>query len=182
MDFLLAAVLLLQPANEIVNFEDFYNARLAISMLAMSWEVLDERENRYVFHRLEDFKNDLNNIRRRIDELKDAPLVSDCYRFPSRPYINELLSFNRDYKQHLQFQQISTTNMLKWWCYEDAIQETEYFYQIWDTTRDAQSFYYYITVRRAALLRLKKALGDKDYYAGNLPPHVPINYFTWTNK
>jgi hypothetical protein len=40
--------------------------------------------------------------------------------------------------------------------------------------RDARCEYYYVTVRRQALKRLKDMLGEDDYYAAKLPPHVPI--------
>jgi hypothetical protein len=40
--------------------------------------------------------------------------------------------------------------------------------------RDARCDYYYVTVRRLALKRLRELVGDEAYYAGNLPPCVPI--------
>jgi hypothetical protein len=54
------------------------------------------------------------------------------------------------------------------------MQETEHLYQVWDTVRDARCDYYYVTVRRQALKKLRKMLGVDDYYFGKLPPPVPL--------
>ena len=34
--------------------------------------------------------------------------------------------------------------------------------------------YYYVTVRRQALKRLRHMVGHDDYFAGILPPYVPL--------
>ena len=61
-----------------------------------------------------------------------------------------------------------------WWEVRAILQETDQLYQIWDTVRDARCEYYYVTVRRQALKRLREALGDEAYFSGRLPPHVPL--------
>ena len=40
--------------------------------------------------------------------------------------------------------------------------------------RHAACEYYYVTVRRQALKKLKEMIGDQAYYSGSLPPHVPV--------
>ena len=140
-------------------------------MLALEWELMDAREVRYLLARPEDFEADLSVLRRRYAELADAPPSSDCLRFPDRATINELLAFNRAYRQHLDVRQPSEP--ARWWQLRAVLQETDQLYQVWDTIRDARCEYYYVTVRRQALKRLREQLGDAAYYGGPLPPHVP---------
>ena len=56
----------------------------------------------------------------------------------------------------------------------EMLQEVDRLYNIWDTVRDARCDYYYVTVRRQALKKLRETVGDDAYYSGALPPHVPI--------
>ena len=55
--------------------------------------------------------------------------------------------------------------------------EADRLYQIWDLVRDNRCDYYYVTVRRQALKKLKEMIGDQAYYSGQLPPHVPVWQF-----
>jgi hypothetical protein len=147
-------------------------ARPSLQALAVSWEVLDTRETRYVLARPEDFPADLKLLRRRYRELADAPPLHDCMRFPDRALINELLAFNRTYRQHLDNRQ--ALEQTYWWELREAVQETERLYQVWDTVRDARCDYYYVTVRRQALKKLRETIGEDAYWGGCLPPHVPV--------
>jgi hypothetical protein len=111
-------------------------------------------------------------LRRRYQELSDAPPLCDCIRFPDCSLVNKLLSFNRSYHQHLVSRQaLDPTGR---WELHEALQEADRLYQIWDTVRDARCDYYYVTVRRQALKSLREAIGPQAYYAGCLPPHVPV--------
>src|SRR5207249_3370121 len=58
--------------------------RPKVQTLAVKWEILDQREVRYILARPEDFASDLNLVRRRYQALADAPSLSDCQRFPDR--------------------------------------------------------------------------------------------------
>jgi hypothetical protein len=146
--------------------------RPTLQAVAVSWEVLDPRETRYVLARPEDFPADLKLLRRRYRELADAPPLHDCMRFPDRALINELLAFNRAYRQHLDNRQALEQTF--WWELRESVQETERLYQIWDTVRDARCDYYYVTVRRQALKKLRETVGEDAYWSGCLPPHVPV--------
>ena len=174
-DYLLAAALLLQPPDSpepLDVAEAFPGLREALQSLAVEWEVLDTREVRYILTRPEDFTSDLNLLRRRCQELADAPPAHDCQRFPDRATINELLAFNRAYRQHLDMRQ--PAEPARWWELRSVLQETDQLYQVWDTVRDARCEYYYVTVRRQALKRLRDMLGENAYYTGEMPPHVPV--------
>jgi hypothetical protein len=97
-------------------------------------------------------------------------------RFPDRALINDLLSFNRSYRQHLDSRQ--SIEKTYWWELHEAVQEADRLYQLWDTVRDARCDYYYVTVRRQALKKVRETVGAQAYYSGCLPPHVPVWRFT----
>jgi hypothetical protein len=175
-EFLLAASLIIQPSDTPETTpppELFPVVRFALQTLALEWELLDAREVRYVLARQEDFTSDLNLLRRRYSDLVDAPPAQDGCRFPDRATVNEYLAFNRAYRQHIDMRQPGEP--ARWWELRTALQETDYLYQVWDTVRDARCEYYYVTVRRQALKRLREMLGEEAYYSGRLPPYVP----TW---
>jgi hypothetical protein len=144
----------------------------ACQQVCVARELLDEREKRYVFTREEEFATDLKLVRRRNKELDGAPPLDDCWRFPPRDLVNDLLSFNRAYRSHLDAR--ISLELTQWWELRQAVQETDRLYHVWDLVRDARCDYYYVTVRRQALAKLRDTLGAADYYTGALPPHVPI--------
>src|SRR6185295_7948013 len=114
----------------------------------------------------------LNLLRRRHSDLLDAPPSNDCMRFPDRGLVNDYLAFNRAYRQQLDMRQPGEP--ARWWELRTALQETDHLYQVWDTVRDARCEYYYVTVRRQALKRLRELLGEDSYYTAKLPPYVPL--------
>jgi hypothetical protein len=175
LDYLIALALLSAPPDSgkpVDNTQVYATLRPALQAICIEREILDPREVRYILTRPEDFAGDLNLLRRRYRDLADAPPLQDCRRFPRREVINELLSFNRAYRHHLCVRQ--AVELARWWEYRAALQETEQLYVIWDTVRDARCEYYYVTVRRQALKKLRDLLGDQAYYSGQLPPHVPL--------
>jgi len=178
LDYMLAVALLATPSDslDLTNIsERFVTVRPTVQALAINWEILDPREVRYVLMRSDDFSGDLKLLRRRYQELADAPPLHDQMRFPDRALINDLLAFNRSYRQFLDNRQ--SMELTYWWELREMLQEVDRLYSIWDTVRDARCDYYYITVRRQALKKLKETIGDEAYYSGHLPPHVPIWQF-----
>ena len=182
MSFLAAISLLTTPPDvpePVPDAEQWPELQAALVATAIEWEILDPRETRYVFARLEDFEDNLNLIRRRYRDLVDAPKVADANRFPDHRTVNDLLGFNRAYRRHLDAHQpmdLDRGEQLR-----EAIRETDSLYQVWDAVRDARCEYYYVTVRRQALKRLRQLLGDDAYYFGRLPPHVPLWRFQQIN-
>lgn len=174
-DYLLALALLTAPPDGVDSaapIEMSERLRPTLQALAVQLEILDPREVRYILSRQEDCTADINLLRRRYHDLVDAPLLSDSLRFPDRESVNELLSFNRSYRQHIDMRQ--TVELAHWWEHQATLQETEQLYQVWDTVRDARCEYYYVTVRRQALKRLRELIGMDAYYGGRLPPFVPV--------
>lgn len=174
IDYVLAAALLTAPpeADLAVNPNLFSTAAPALQGLALKWELLDPREARYVLARPEDFAADLKMLQRRYQDLAKAPPLHDCTRFPERETVTELLAFNRAYRQQMATRQ--TVEPVHWWEFQEAVNEADQLYQIWDAVRDARCGYYYVTVRRQALKKLLDMLGSEAYYEGRLPPYVPL--------
>jgi hypothetical protein len=175
-ELVLASVLLTTPPGvpESPPAEARWAAvRDAIHAVAVDWEILDPRETRYVLTRPEDFSADLNMLRRRYKELSDAPRLADSFRFPERAAVNELVRFNRAYRKNLDQRQLLETDRAD--ALRAVIWETDRLYQVWDAVRDARCEFYYVTVRRHALKRLKDLVGEEAYNRGTLPPNVP----TW---
>jgi len=173
--YLLAIFLLMTDFDLGINPDWFVNLRETMQKIAIGWEILDPREVRYVLTRSEDFSSDLKLLRRRHADLFDAPPMYDCQRFPDRALISDLLAFNRAYRNHLN--ELVKIEFVHPWELRQATQDTDKLYQVWDTLRDARCDYFYITVRRQALKRLREYLGPEDYYAGNLPPYVPLWFY-----
>lgn len=182
VDYLLALALLTTPPQSdpaAAAPELYLQLRPKLQEVSVQLEILDPRESRYILARPEDFQSDLNLLRRRYRELADAPPVSDSLRFPDREAINEMLSFNRAFRQYVDIRQ--SVELSHWWEHQATLQETEQLYQIWDTVRDSRCEYYYVTVRRQALKRLRESLGEQAYYSGQLPPYVPVWRFQVMN-
>jgi len=173
-EFLLAAALLTAPVDspDPPLPEAYAELSSRLQTLAIQWEILDPREVRYVLTRPEDFSSDLKLLRRRYHELTGAPPLTDGLRFPDRSAISDMLAFNRAYRQNLDNR--LAVELVRWWELQEAVQESDKLYQIWDLVRDARCDYYYVTVRRQALKRLREMIGAQAYYSGTLPPYVPL--------
>jgi hypothetical protein len=111
-------------------------------------------------------------LRRRQAELRDAPPLADVERLPGKAEVGELLAFNRSYRRHLEA--AGPLNRDRAAPLRAALKETDALYQVWDAVHDARCEYYYVTVRRLALKRLRDAVGPARYAAGDLPPVVPL--------
>jgi hypothetical protein len=173
-DLLLAVSLLTAPVGtpEQTPPEDNWVAvRDAIHKTAVDWEIMDPRETRYVMATRDDFETDLNLLRKRYAELNDAPRLTECQRLPDRRMVNELIRFNRAYRKYLEERQAWEVDRVD--LFSTAIQETDRLYRQWDAIRDAQCDFYYVTVRRAALKKLREAIGDEAFSTGQMPHYVP---------
>jgi hypothetical protein len=174
-EYLLAITLLTAPEGALAWQQPppCYDAlRPNLQKLAIEWEIMDPRESRYVLARAEDFQADLKLLRRRFRSLRGAPALSEGLRFPDRHMVNDLLAFNRTYRQYLTARQ--HVDLVHGDEVRTALCETDQLYQVWDAVRDARCNYYYVTVRRQALKQLRKLIGDEAFYRGTLPPHVPV--------
>lgn len=174
-EYLLAVALLTTPSDlpsSLGEPEAYFPIRPTLKQVALLWEIMSPREASYLLVRKEDFANDLGILRRRYQELADAPPVNDAVRFPDRATATDQLSLNRTYRQHLEARQL--IDLARSWELRAALQETDQLFHIWEAVRDARCDFYDVTVRRQALKRLRLAVGFGTYYSGMLPPAVPL--------
>lgn len=184
MGFILALLLIIFPGQirpfgppvpvdeKIQNIQNIYH------LVFIENELLDPREARYVFVKPEEFLVDIKMIQSRAERLKDVSFVDDSIRWPERDFVNKILILNREYRQWLEncIELYPENASLK-----EAREETEFLYKIWDAVRDARCEYYYVHIRREAMLKLKTELDKIDetwYDKGMLPPFVPVWRFT----
>jgi hypothetical protein len=175
-EYLIAILLItgLPGTPEPLPSEDAFPAlRESVHKIAIDMEILDNRETSYIFAKRSDFDADLNLLRRRYQDFKDAPRLEESNRLPERKIVNDLVQFNRAYRKCLAEKHELEQDRGE--IYETVMIETDRLYKVWDAVRDARCEFYYVTVRRQALIRLKDMLGDDDYAKTNLPPNVP----TW---
>lgn len=173
-DLVLAAALLAAPAGTpepMPSAERWPQIQAAVHKTAVEWELLDPREVRYVLSRPEDYDCDLTLLRLRHAELIDAPKVAEANRLPDRANVNELINFNRSFRKTLERRMAWESDRAP--LFAEALAETDRLYRVWDAIRDARCDFYYITVRRQALKKLKELIGTEAYLRCDLPPHVP---------
>jgi hypothetical protein len=177
----LTAILMIQSSLEDPVYDQLKNVylRKAIQEQAIIMQLLDRRETSYIMAKESDAESDLRLIRRRRCDLKDAPFVEEAaVRFPDRKLVNEYVMFNRAYRKtilersQLEQDRVNIINAV--------VIETDECYKHWDAMRDARCEFYYITVRRTALLKFKTAMlnyknaeGISYWETGEIPPSIP---------
>jgi hypothetical protein len=174
-DYLLAVALLSAPPEApIPNVTPEEHARLQplLQKLALAWEIMDPHEVGYLLSRPDGLAADLRFLRCRYRDYAAAPPLSDCLRFPPREVVSDLLTFNRAYRQHLET--CMAVETVRWWEYREALVETDQLFDVYNSIKDARCDYQYVTARRQALQHLRELLGEVNYQAGCLPPHVPV--------
>ena len=175
LDYMLAvAVLVAGPPREtpMPGMQEHSCLARSLTNLALSWELIDPREESLLFARSADFPCDIELVQRRYADLIDAPPLCDTLRLPNKDIACELLAFNRGYYSTLkQRRDLLGDNF---GAVVPAMAETDQLYRIWDLVRDAGSDCYYVSARRQTLLKLRQAIGDADFANAKLPPHVPV--------
>ena len=147
--------------------------RKSVAAYAIKSELLDVREARYFLSTNTEIVSDINIIRRRRVELQNAPHIVDVEPFPDRVYINSRVAFNRAFHRHIAERGLLEPDRKDF--LTEIASENQKLYTIWDAARDAKCDFYYITVRRQALVKLKYLIGEEDFNQGKLPDNVP----TW---
>src|SRR5574338_606920 len=108
--------------------------RQAVCDLAITLQILDDRETRYTFAHEEEWATDLELMRKRYGELKDAPRLDEACVLPPRELINDWLSFNRSYRCYLELQ--AELDLLNWWELRQMVVKCDELYHTLDLVRD----------------------------------------------
>jgi hypothetical protein len=173
---LLLAVVLLTSSPDKLEIPD--SAALhqlvapALTTLALHWELLDPRETDYL-KSAPDFVADVKLLQSRYAELHNAPPVAEVERFPGRDLVNDLLAFNRNYRDSVNAR--LGLDMVHIDELRTILEETDHLNRVYEAVRDARCDYYYVTYRRQALAQLRDLVGLEAFYNGQLPPHVPLS-------
>lgn len=144
-------------------------------------EIMDPREVRYFFmdrscfqsdeRHLEMQRCDLQTMRERWAELRDAPPLCDESRFPGREFCRQMMDWNRAYLGWLnRHKQLYPRE--EW--IDEALSECETLWHVWSLAEDLHFDSYYVQVRRRALMGIRDMVGPQMYYGGFLPPPVPV--------
>lgn len=174
-NFLMAAAILITPPEVLDPAPAArWHADLAPAMqyLAIQWEVLDPREHRSILAREADFVGDVKVLQDRLRDMNGVPFVEEARRFPARRLIEDLLAFNRSYRNDLSARLV--LDVIHAEELKAASAEAEHLHRVWATARDARCEYYYVLVRRQALRDLRALIGPEAFYSGRLPPAVPV--------
>lgn len=142
----------------------------SLQAVAVALELLDRRDCQYYFRWREQLEYDTREMRKRWAELRNAPPVVDAVRFPGLDVCRDAIDANRSYRRWLLDRAILFPNDM--WITE-AIGECERLWHVWDRVSDSQREYR-INYRRACLMRIRDEIGPHLYYAGCLPPPVPV--------
>lgn len=173
-DLILGAALLTAPygtPETVHNDADWPTIRDAVHKTAVDWEIMDPREVRYVLVVREDFQADLDLLRQRYDELKDAPRLAECARLPDRRHVNEAIKFNRAFKRSIE-------DRLAWEAdrvdvFTQALRDDSAIFvptgsRLFGTHRPDSDFDFYIQFSKKVQARLLIAgfrqKGDSSYY------------------
>ena len=103
--------------------------------------------------------------------LDDRPPPDDLLRFPPASVIEQELRSNRLYREHLE-SRITVEHHQAWTIYTTLV-ETDHLYAMWDALRWAR-LYGDADNQRDMLKRLRELLGPCAYYAGRMPPALPL--------
>jgi len=174
LDLALAVVLLTAPPDTLEIADPAALCRAvapALTALALQWELLDARESDYLKN-AQDFASDLKLLQARYAEFHDAPLVAEADRFPARDLVNDMLAFNRNYRDSVSSRLALDTIHVEE--LGTIVTETDQLHRVYEAVRDARCDYYYVTYRRQALAQLRDLVGVEAFYTGQLPPHVPL--------
>jgi hypothetical protein len=173
------ALHLIQLSPEVpISYDGYDKSLLAEQILkkAVELQILDPKETKYSFLKDEEYDRDILYLRERWMKLKDAPRIEDFTGFPTRDQINESLNFNKKFMEYLVSQQgIMPEFVLRY-----VMQETKECADVWTALSDAKCGFYYVPVKRAAMLKYKKFTQNiKDENGGDywtsrrLPPSFP---------
>jgi hypothetical protein len=166
------------PPEFPISYDGYDKPLLAEQILkkAVELQILDPRETKYSFLKDEEYDRDILYLRERWMKLKDAPRVEEFTGFPTRDQIKESLNFNNKFMDYLTSQKgIMPESILK-----EVMRETKECADVWTALSDAKCDFYYVTVKRAAMLKYKrftqniKDENGNDYWmTRRLPPSFP---------
>jgi hypothetical protein len=110
---------------------------------------------------------------------KRIPNPSYLYHFGYTDFsqTKELLLFSNAYIENCK-RNISIGNLHEQEVWYKILKEAEHLHTIYDLVDDSVRPQYSLYQRRLALFKIKKLIGEEDFYKGKLPPNIPIWRFS----
>lgn len=124
-----------------------------------------------------DFGRELRWVHGMWRTLYAAPPLADAHRWPSQEHIAACTKFNFDYQEILRNRKL--TEMYRSEAFDELLTEACQLAHVWELAyhmRSGDAFAF--ASRRLAMIELRGLIGPENYYAGRLPPHVPLRWFT----
>jgi hypothetical protein len=139
----------------------------SLKRIALRMEVVGPSE-RWI----DDYRSELNYVRRHARELREAPPLGDVAILPQSSVSRESRCFNLNYQRNLELRRnvaLHRQDEL-----DEALQEAKNLSTIWALVDTAACPSQSWVCRRMALMRLREMLGPEAYYGGAIPPCVPL--------
>lgn len=172
---ILLAALLIKSDIPPTSFGDSRQMLCAVQIEAINMQILGQYEKTYILSDPLSFEDDVVLIRRRYQEIKDAPLISDLNYFPDKHYISKCINFNKAYTENmLQKQMVNLHHREE---YQDIIDENKRLLVIYEKVSDCYNSYN-VYHQRMALKDLRCLIGEENFYNGKLPEYVTFWSFT----
>ena len=159
------AVLILFQFN-IFTFQNEFNQKIFDYHVEYNLRSIDDKNNCSIKTFLQEYAEVKQN---------NYPDIAWAYNFNcwGKFCTQPVLDFNNKYQLHciLKMKYVNDEEF-KWWssCYE----ETKELYKIHDLLDDCFHDGFNLLKKRKSLFQLRKKIGEQDFYAGLLPPPVPI--------
>ena len=167
---LLAFLLVLSPVQLPVPHHASEDMWKPLKKLALALQVVGPHE-RWI----EDYRSELGYVRRHWRELKNAPPLDDCQVLPAPPVIKECRCFNRNHQRWLEMRRLIMLHQQEE--VAEILRETQQLGDLWCLMETATCPNQSWVCRRRALAQLRERLGPEAYYAGTVPPCVPVWHF-----
>lgn len=142
----------LEPADP-VSWAGFRAALLDVAVLR---EIADPRERSHMLTRGH-WQADVDELRRRAEELADAPPLSAVHGLPPKEVLVSGCEWNRQFRYFVAETQEYEPD--RWEELNVVLCECDQLFRIWDAARDARSDCYYVLTRRRGLMQVRDAGG-----------------------
>jgi len=164
---LLTALLILSPVVPTMPHHVPGAMWQSLKRIALRTEVVgpDERW-------IDDYRSELNYVRRHTRELREAPSLGDALSLPPSSVSREGRCFNLNYQRNLELRRNLALHRQEE--LDEALQDAKHLATIWALVDTAACSSQSWVCRRMALMRLREMLGPDAYYSGTIPPYVPL--------
>jgi hypothetical protein len=180
-------VLFSTPPEQVknLNIDEVWSLATDIQEFAVQEEFLDKKEMTYVLASKEDVENDMGLLISRFNELKGCPKTSEIppeIYFLEVKEVSDLLAHNRSFKYFLEQKRGLLIGHAESELIDLVIKENDKCYEFWDAVKDVHSNYYYVTVRRRALKKVKDIMKENGGEILPIMPHWRFMDITDSNR